>query len=239
MAGARARPPTACATGAYRASATGARRSRSSIAMRAAPSPCRATSCRSSSPRTSASTSPAIRSTVTTAGAMSPARRAAGRRGARPTRSTRSSIRAGTSSASPASPSDKPFDRGEAEQWLPVDQYIGGVEHAILHLLYARFWTRALNRIGRIGLSEPFKGLFTQGMVTHETYRAGDGSWLSPDEVKRNGDDWVHIESGAPVSARPGREDVQVEAQHDRPRADHRTLRRGRRALVHALRQPA
>ncbi|MEO6224844.1 MAG: leucine--tRNA ligase [Sphingomicrobium sp.] len=97
-------------------------------------------------------------------------------------------------------PADAPFDRAEAEAWLPVGQYIGGVEHAILHLLYARFWTRALNRIGRIGVTEPFKGLFTQGMVTHETYRAGDGSWLSPDEVKRDGDDWVHIESGAPVA---------------------------------------
>jgi leucyl-tRNA synthetase len=96
-------------------------------------------------------------------------------------------------------PSDKPFDRAEAEAWLPVGQYIGGVEHAILHLLYARFWTRALERLGKIGVSEPFKGLFTQGMVTHETYRAGDGSWLSPDEVQRDGDDWVHIESGQPV----------------------------------------
>jgi leucyl-tRNA synthetase len=100
-------------------------------------------------------------------------------------------------------PADKPFDRAEAEKWLPVAQYIGGVEHAILHLLYARFWTRALQRIGRIGISEPFNGLFTQGMVTHETYRAGDGSWLSPDEVRKNGDDWVDIESGHPVT--PGR----------------------------------
>jgi leucyl-tRNA synthetase len=100
-------------------------------------------------------------------------------------------------------PADKPFDRAEAEKWLPVAQYIGGVEHAILHLLYARFWTRALQRLGRIGMAEPFSGLFTQGMVTHETYRAGDGSWLSPDEVKRDGDDWVHIESGHPVT--PGR----------------------------------
>jgi leucyl-tRNA synthetase len=97
-------------------------------------------------------------------------------------------------------PSDKPFDRDEAEKWLPVAQYIGGVEHAILHLLYARFWTRALERLGRISIVEPFKGLFTQGMVTHETYRAGDGSWLSPTEVKRNGDDWVHIENGEPVT---------------------------------------
>jgi len=100
-------------------------------------------------------------------------------------------------------PPDRPFDRAEAEKWLPVDQYIGGVEHAILHLLYARFWTRALQRLGQIGIAEPFKGLFTQGMVTHETYRAGDGSWLSPDEVRRQGDDWVHIENGAPVT--PGR----------------------------------
>jgi leucyl-tRNA synthetase len=100
-------------------------------------------------------------------------------------------------------PKDRPFDRAEAEKWLPVAQYIGGVEHAILHLLYARFWTRALKRLGEIGMAEPFKGLFTQGMVTHETYQAGDGSWLSPDEVRREGDDWVHIESGHPVT--PGR----------------------------------
>jgi leucyl-tRNA synthetase len=100
-------------------------------------------------------------------------------------------------------PPDRPFDRTEAEAWLPVGQYIGGVEHAILHLLYSRFWTRALQHMGKIGIAEPFKGLFTQGMVTHETYRAGDGSWLSPDEVKRDGDDWVHIEDGRPVL--PGR----------------------------------
>ena len=96
-------------------------------------------------------------------------------------------------------PEDAPFDRAEAEQWLPVDHYIGGVEHAILHLLYARFWTRALERIGKLSVKEPFKGLFTQGMVTHETYRAGDGSWLSPDEVRREGDDWIHVDSGQKV----------------------------------------
>jgi len=100
-------------------------------------------------------------------------------------------------------PSDRPFDPIEAAEWLPVAQYIGGVEHAILHLLYARFWTRALQRLGQIDIAEPFRGLFTQGMVTHLTYRAGDGSWLSPDEVTRDGDDFVHIESGHPVS--PGR----------------------------------
>ncbi|QXQ06793.1 leucine--tRNA ligase [Sphingosinicellaceae bacterium] len=81
-----------------------------------------------------------------------------------------------------SAPTGKAFNRAVADQWLPVAQYIGGVEHAILHLLYARFWTRALHRIGQIGVTEPFAGLFTQGMVTHETYRAGD-RWLEPSEV--------------------------------------------------------
>jgi leucyl-tRNA synthetase len=80
-------------------------------------------------------------------------------------------------------PSDRPFDRAEAEKWLPVGQYIGGVEHAILHLLYARFWTRALQRMGKISVKEPFRGLFTQGMVTHETYQSADGRWLNPEEI--------------------------------------------------------
>jgi leucyl-tRNA synthetase len=81
-------------------------------------------------------------------------------------------------------PADRPFDAKVAEHWLPVDQYIGGVEHAILHLLYARFWTRALQRIGMIDMAEPFKGLFTQGMVTHQTYQGADGGWLLPEEAE-------------------------------------------------------
>jgi leucyl-tRNA synthetase len=93
-------------------------------------------------------------------------------------------------------PKDKPFDREEAEKWLPVGQYIGGVEHAILHLLYARFWTRALQHIGRLGVAEPFAGLFTQGMVTHETYSAPDGKWLALGEVR----DGKVIETGEPVT---------------------------------------
>ena len=97
-------------------------------------------------------------------------------------------------------PADRPFDPDEVAQWLPVDQYIGGVEHAILHLLYARFWTRALAACGKISVQEPFASLFTQGMVTHETYRAGDGSWLSPSEVRREGDDYLRIEDGSPVT---------------------------------------
>ena len=98
-------------------------------------------------------------------------------------------------------PGDKPFDKAEAESWLPVGQYIGGVEHAILHLLYARFWTRALKSIGMIDVAEPFESLFTQGMVTHQTWAAGDGSWLSPDEVKKDGADWVRISDGSPAIA--------------------------------------
>jgi leucyl-tRNA synthetase len=78
---------------------------------------------------------------------------------------------------------DTPTVPEEADAWMPVDQYIGGVEHAILHLLYSRFFTRAMKITGHLGLDEPFKGMFTQGMVTHETYKAGDGRWLSPEEV--------------------------------------------------------
>ncbi|MBN8817188.1 MAG: leucine--tRNA ligase [Sphingomonas sp.] len=97
-------------------------------------------------------------------------------------------------------PDDQPFDRAEAESWLPVGQYIGGIEHAILHLLYARFWTRALNHIGKIGITEPFASLFTQGMVTHETYQSPDGRWLSPEEVVRREGAYFVDGTGEPVT---------------------------------------
>jgi leucyl-tRNA synthetase len=88
-------------------------------------------------------------------------------------------------------PDDKPFDADEVKAWLPVGQYIGGIEHAILHLLYARFWTRALQKVGKLDFAEPFAALFTQGMVTHVTYfdKAGDGkiTWYNPEEVMSDG----------------------------------------------------
>ena len=96
-------------------------------------------------------------------------------------------------------PGDKPFDKAVAEQWLPVGQYIGGVEHAILHLLYARFFTRALRHIGKLDVAEPFAGLFTQGMVTHETYKSLDGRWLSPQEIRKDSAGAVELASGEPI----------------------------------------
>jgi leucyl-tRNA synthetase len=101
-------------------------------------------------------------------------------------------------------PADKPFDPAAIAKWLPVEQYIGGIEHAILHLLYARFWTRALARIGKIDVKEPFASLFTQGMVTHETYSridAGNGQpvYFSPAEVAKQGEGATLKSDGEPV----------------------------------------
>jgi leucyl-tRNA synthetase len=100
-----------------------------------------------------------------------------------------------------------PTDLKAVDEWLPVDQYIGGIEHAILHLLYSRFFTRALKKTGHAGLDEPFAGLFTQGMVVHETYRTVDGVWAAPAEVKIEtvGDARraALIATGAPVEIGP------------------------------------
>jgi leucyl-tRNA synthetase len=96
--------------------------------------------------------------------------------------------------------SEEPTDTEATSLWLPVDQYIGGVEHAILHLLYARFFTRAMHKTGHVAIDEPFRGLFTQGMVTHETYKDLGGKWLLPEEVSRKGGKTIHVKTGEPVT---------------------------------------
>ncbi|MHA1599970.1 MAG: class I tRNA ligase family protein, partial [Alphaproteobacteria bacterium] len=92
-----------------------------------------------------------------------------------------------------------PFDRAAVDHWLPVDQYIGGVEHAVLHLLYARFFTKALKQCGYLSVDEPFAGLFTQGMVCHETYSDPDGVWLSPDDIRQDTGGKPVTQDGRPV----------------------------------------
>jgi leucyl-tRNA synthetase len=96
-----------------------------------------------------------------------------------------------------------PVDTNAVGYWLPVDQYIGGVEHAILHLLYARFFTRAMHKTGHSPIDEPFQGLFTQGMVTHETYKDAQGRWVTPAEVTLRDGRPVLTETGEPIIVGP------------------------------------
>jgi leucyl-tRNA synthetase len=95
---------------------------------------------------------------------------------------------------------EAPVSRDAVDHWLPVDQYIGGIEHAILHLLYSRYFTRAMKLTGHLSATEPFAGLFTQGMVTHESYKSADGHWLYPEEThKRQDGVVVHRDTGEEV----------------------------------------
>jgi leucyl-tRNA synthetase len=102
-----------------------------------------------------------------------------------------------------ASKPDQPFDSAIANQWMPVAHYIGGIEHAILHLLYARFFTHALHRLGKINFTEPFERLFTQGMVCHETYTALDGRALEPALTERTPDGVLEKSTGLAVKVGP------------------------------------
>jgi leucyl-tRNA synthetase len=96
---------------------------------------------------------------------------------------------------------DVPLVKPAVDHWMPVDQYIGGIEHAILHLLYSRFFTRAMKDTGHISVEEPFAGLFTQGMVNHESYKSVDGHWLYPEEIEKRPDGTaIHRETGEPVT---------------------------------------
>ena len=99
--------------------------------------------------------------------------------------------------------SEFPFDAEKVKDFLPVDKYIGGIEHAILHLLYSRFFMRALNDIYKLGVTEPFKQLFTQGMITHKTYQNSDGEWIMPKDVAIKEGKLVDINSSKVVKEGP------------------------------------
>ena len=96
-----------------------------------------------------------------------------------------------------ASPhADIPVNQDASKYWLPVDQYIGGVEHAILHLLYSRFYARAMKKTGHLNVEEPFANLFTQGMVIHETFKTVSGEWVLPTDAVNKDGAWVHANTG-------------------------------------------
>ena len=95
---------------------------------------------------------------------------------------------------------DTPTNREATDYWLPVDQYIGGIEHAILHLLYSRFYMRAMTKTGHADINEPFAGLFTQGMICHQTYRNQSGEWVEPtNAIEGDGDSIIHAETSEPL----------------------------------------
>ena len=98
---------------------------------------------------------------------------------------------------------NQPFDTKQVNQYLPVDKYIGGIEHAILHLLYSRFFVKALRDIYKLNISEPFKQLFTQGMITHKTYKIKSGTWVMPKEVAIKEGKQIFIPTGEEIIEGP------------------------------------
>jgi leucyl-tRNA synthetase len=144
-----------------------------------------------------------------------------------------------------AAPDAKKMVDERTDYWMPMDQYIGGIEHAILHLLYSRFWTKVMRDMGLVKFGEPAKNLLTQGMVLNETYyredAAGKKTWYNPLEVTVSHDDKgrpvgaVLIADGQPVELG----DVEVEEQRRRSANAHRPVRRGHRAAFRDVRRPA
>ena len=98
---------------------------------------------------------------------------------------------------------DKPFENSEIDKYLPVDKYIGGIEHAILHLLYSRFFMKALRDIYSLKIDEPFKQLFTQGMITHKTYKDENGDWVMPKDVGIKESSHINTQNGLAVTEGP------------------------------------
>jgi len=90
---------------------------------------------------------------------------------------------------------DKPFNIDDINKYLPVDKYIGGIEHAILHLLYSRFFMKALRDIYNLKVNEPFNQLFTQGMITHKTYRTKNNEWVMPEDVALVDNRFIHTKT--------------------------------------------
>ena len=98
---------------------------------------------------------------------------------------------------------EKPFEINDVNKYLPVDKYIGGIEHAILHLLYSRFFIKALRDIYHFKIDEPFKQLFTQGMITHKTYRLNNGDWVMPKNVGIQESNLIEINTGEKIIEGP------------------------------------
>ena len=94
----------------------------------------------------------------------------------------------------------QPFTKEAIDYWLPVDQYIGGIEHAVMHLLYSRFFMRALKSIKLIDIKEPFTALQTQGMVCHQTFKTTNNKWLFPSEVIKENETYYHINTHEKVT---------------------------------------